>query len=203
MTRDVLIPRPETELLVMAVLDAAKEVLVRQSSPSIADVGTGSGIVAICTAKNLTTSQVKAIDISAEALAVAKTNAETHNVSDRIDFVESDLLSTIEDQSFDIIVSNPPYISQPEMAELRSEVSDYEPHLALCGGQTGTELIQRLVPQAAERLATNGVLLLEVSPMIEIQTHQIIRDHGAFDEPRTLKDLAGLARVIVAKRSAA
>ncbi len=202
-TRDVLIPRPDTELLVMAVLDAAKEVLANQSSISIADVGTGSGIVAICSAKNLPTSQVKAIDISRKALAVCKANVETHDVADRVELIESDLLLELEDETFDIVASNPPYISQPEMSELRTEVSGYEPHLALCGGQTGTEIIQRLVPQAAERLASEGILLLEVSPMIETQTHQIIRDHGGFNEPRTLKDLAGLARVIVAKRNAA
>lgn len=202
-TQDVLIPRPETELLVVAVLDAAKELLTRQSSLSIVDVGTGSGIVAICVAKNLPKGHVTAIDVSSEALAVARTNVEAHNVASQVELLESDLLAEVDAREFDIIASNPPYVSEPEMSELRKDVVDYEPHLALCGGETGTEIIQRLVPQAAERLVGNGVLLLEVSPMIEAQTHQIIRDHGAFGELRTLKDLAGLARVIVAKRNAA
>lgn len=199
-TRDVLIPRPETELLVVALLDAAKELGVRQSSLSIADVGTGSGIVAVCAAKHLPNCRVTAIDVSPKALAVAQANIETHGVGDRVELVESDLFSQVDDRQFDLIASNPPYVSEPEMRELRSEVAGYEPHLALCGGPTGTEIIRRLVPAAAERLASGGYLLLEVSPMIEQQVHQIIEEHGGFETPRTLMDMAGLPRVVVAKR---
>ncbi|MEX0819129.1 MAG: peptide chain release factor N(5)-glutamine methyltransferase [Pirellulaceae bacterium] len=199
-TRDVLIPRPETELLVVALLDAAKELGVRQSSLSIADVGTGSGIVAICAAKHLPNCNVTAIDISTKALAVAQANIETHGVGERVELVESDLFSQVDDRQFDLIASNPPYVSEPEMQELRSEVASYEPHLALCGGPTGTEIIRRLVPAAAERLAPGGYMLLEVSPMIEQQIHQIIEEHGGFETPRTLVDMAGLPRVVVAKR---
>ena len=199
-TRDVLIPRPETELLVVALLDAAKELGVRKPALSIADVGTGSGIVAICAAKKLPQSRAMAIDVSSKALDIARANAETHGVADRIDFVESNLFSQAEERQFDLIASNPPYVSEPEMLELRADVVNYEPHLALCGGPTGTEVIRRLVPAAAERLASGGCLLLEVSPMIERQTHEIIKTHGGFEAPRTLKDLSGLARVVLAKR---
>jgi len=202
-TRDVLIPRPETELLVVALLDAAKELGVRKPELSIADVGTGSGIVAVCAAKNLPKSHVTAIDVSPQALAVAKENVDAHNVGDRVALVESDLFSKLDNRKFDVIASNPPYISEPEMQELRSEVAGFEPHLALCGGPSGTEIIQRLVPAAAERLVPGGCLLMEVSPMIERKTHDIINADGGFETPRTLKDLAGLARVIVAKRRAA
>ena len=199
-TRDVLIPRPETELLVVALLDAAKELGLRNPALSIADVGTGSGIVAICAAKNLPQCHVTAIDVSSTALDVAGANVETHGVRDRVELVESDLFSQVPDRRFDLIASNPPYVSEPEMRELRPEVVGFEPHLALCGGPTGTEIIERLVPDAAERLVLGGSLLLEVSPMIEQQTHEIIKSQGGFESPRTLKDLAGLARVVTAKR---
>lgn len=199
-TRDVLIPRPETELLVVALLDAAKELGSRKPALSIADVGTGSGIVAICAAKNLPQCHVTAIDVSSKALDVARANAETHGVVDRVELVESDLFSQVEDRRFDLIASNPPYVSELEMRELRPEVAGFEPHLALCGGPTGTEIIKRLVPAAAERLVLGGCLLLEVSPMIEQQTHEIIKTHGGFEASRTLKDLAGLARVVIAQR---
>lgn len=202
-TRDVLIPRPETELLVVALLDAAKELEIRTPALSVADVGTGSGIVAVCAAKNLPQCKVTAIDISANALDVARENVERHQVQDRVELIEGDLFSMVGDRQFDLIASNPPYVSEPEMRELRAEVADFEPHLALCGGPTGAEIIERLVPAALERLVAEGVLLLEVSPMIEEQTHAIIRAHGQFESPRTLKDLAGLARVVVAKRRAA
>ncbi|MBC8354814.1 MAG: peptide chain release factor N(5)-glutamine methyltransferase [Planctomycetes bacterium] len=201
-TPDVLIPRPETELLVVALLDAAKELRVRKSSLSIADVGTGSGVVAVCAAKNVPKCNVTAIDVSSKALHVARNNIDTHGVGDRVELIESDLFAQLDDRRFDLIATNPPYVSEPEMQELRPEVASYEPHLALCGGATGTEIIQRLVPAAAERLVPDGYLLFEVSPMIEPQTHQIIRAHGDFEEPQTLKDLAGLARVVVAKRRA-
>ena len=199
-TRDVLIPRPETELLVVALIDAAKALSSRKPSLSIADIGTGSGIIAVCAAKNLPTCNVTAVDISPTALDVARANVEAHGVGDRVELIESDLFAALGDRQFDLIVSNPPYVSEPEMAELRAEVANYEPHLALCGGPTGTEVIQRLVPAAAERLAPQGSLLLEVSPMIAQRTLDIIREQGGFETPRTLKDMAGLARVVVAKR---
>ncbi|MDA1050260.1 MAG: peptide chain release factor N(5)-glutamine methyltransferase [Planctomycetota bacterium] len=202
-TRDVLIPRPETELLVVALLDAAKELGVRKPALAIADVGTGSGVVAVCAAKNLPRAHITAIDVSSKALDVARANVEAHGVAGRIELIESDLFSQVDDRQFDLIASNPPYVSESEMRELRPEVSGYEPHLALCGGSAGTEIIQRLVPAAAERLAIGGCLLLEVSPMIEQQTHEIIRAHSGYETARTLKDMAGLARVVVAKRCAA
>ncbi len=199
-TSDVLIPRPETELAIVSLLDAVKEYGPRQRPLVIADVGTGSGIIAVCAAKNIPDSRVIAIDISAKALDVARSNVAHHALEQRIELIESDLFAAVPDQQFDFVVSNPPYVSEAEMRDLRREVAGYEPRLALCGGETGSEIIQRLVPAAALRLQPGGSLIMEVSPMIERRTHEIIQAHGGYAAPRTLKDLAGLARVVVAKR---
>jgi len=208
-TPDVLIPRPETELLVVALLDQAKN---RPPLPlgegrgegvlEIADVGTGSGILAICAAKFLPTARVTAIDINPAALAVARRNAERHGVADRITFVEADLLSAEPaEPHYDIIVSNPPYVSMKELSDLPPDVRDHEPHLALVAGPGGTDVIERLVPQAAERLRPGGALLIEVSPMIAPAVEQLVRSSGRFTVAPTLRDSANQARVIDAIRT--
>ena len=162
-TPDVLIPRPETELLVVALLDHIKE-HAASGEPSatkfeIADVGTGSGILAVCAAKYVPSAHVTAIDISPAALGVARKNAEKHGVADRITFVESNLFAAIPaDARFDFILSNPPYVSTAEMAELPPDVKDYEPHLALEAGEHGTDVIAPLIEQSAHRLKPGGAL---------------------------------------------
>ena len=199
-TRAVLIPRPETEFIVVALFDAIKESLASPVPLRIADVGTGSGILAICAAKNISRSDITAIDVSRAALDVAQLNAQQHGVVNQIEFVESDLFEEIPSSRFDFIISNPPYISAPEMTKLSVEVADYEPHLALFGGETGTEIIARLVSSAAACLETHGSLIVEISPMIEAAVRDLIACHPEFDEPNTIKDLAGHARVITAQR---
>ena len=120
---------------------------------AIADVGTGSGIIAIVAAKRLPQARVTAIDISRAALAVATANAKTHGVAERIEFVESDLFAAVPpERKFDFIASNPPYVSEAELAQLVKSVKDFEPRTALIAGPRGTEVIERLIPQAAERL---------------------------------------------------
>ena len=164
-TPDVLIPRPETEHLVVTLLDLARA--EPRPSPVIADIGTGSGILAITLAKHLPDARITATDISTAALAVARENAAAHGVEDRIEFVEGDLFGGVpEGQTFDFVVSNPPYVSTTEMEQLPGEVHDHEPHGALLAGERGTEVIERLVPQAVERLRDGGHLLIEISPMI-------------------------------------
>lgn len=208
---DVLIPRPETELLVVALLDRVKQraggvseapsagVEVVATPLRIADVGTGSGILAICAAKYLPTASVTAIDISAGALAVAGRNAERHKVADRIAFVESNLLSAEPaEPQFDYIVSNPPYISTAEMEQLARDVRDYEPHLALEAGETGTEVVAKLIEQSVSRLKPGGALLIEISPMIAAEVERLVRDQAGLELAPTIKDLAGHARVIQA-----
>ncbi|MCC7475915.1 MAG: peptide chain release factor N(5)-glutamine methyltransferase [Pirellulales bacterium] len=204
-TPDVLIPRPETESLVVALLDRAK---LRKASASagelpmeIVDVGTGSGILAVCAAKYLPETRVTAIDISPAALAVARRNAARHGVEARIQFLEADLLSAEPaEPRFDYIVSNPPYISSAEMTQLAPDVRDHEPHLALCAGEAGTEVIARLVEQAVPRVKPGGSLLVEISPMIAAAVEELVRKRPEFELGPTVKDLAGHARVVQALR---
>ena len=164
-TPDVLIPRPETESLVVALLDHAKRKgagdsglgateirLHPQNSPNpfpqICDVGTGSGILAVCAAKYVQQAHVTAIDVSGAALEVARRNAERHQVADRITFIESNLFAAVPGVArFDAVVSNPPYVSTAEMADLPTDVRDYEPRIALEAGNEGTAIIAPSLPK--------------------------------------------------------
>ena len=200
-TPDVLIPRPETEFLVIALLDR-----IRQQAPPatirVADVGTGSGIIAICTAKYAPQAKVTAIDTSPAALEVARGNAADLGVAERIEFVHSDLFAALgAEQRFDFIASNPPYVSDGEYENLDRDVKNFEPRLALIAGPQGTSVIERLIPQAADRLESGGSLLLEISPMLEDKVRRLIAADSRFALDATIKDLAGHARVIAARRS--
>ncbi len=200
-TRDVLIPRPETEHLVVELMDLIKLSPVADAPVRIVDVGTGSGAIAVSVVKHAANCHVTAVDISSEAIDVARGNAEKHGVADRLDFIAGDLLDSLPaERTFDFVASNPPYVSQPEWQQLPPEVRDFEPTLALVGGHSGAEIIARLIPQAAERLRDGGWLVMEISPMIEQATYQLLADDGRFDPALTTKDLAGLARVVKARR---
>jgi release factor glutamine methyltransferase len=200
-TPDVLIPRPETELLVVRLLDLAKEHGAEHQQLAIADVGTGSGIIAVTVAKHLPTTHVAAIDLSPAALAIARENAAAHGVADRIEWIKSDLFAALPpDRQFDFIASNPPYVSSAEFAKLPATVKNFEPQLALEAGQRGTEVIERLVPQAAERLMPGGWLLMEISPMIESAARAILERDPTLESGPTIKDLAGLPRVMQARK---
>jgi release factor glutamine methyltransferase len=199
-TPDVLIPRPETELLVVRLLDIAKE---RGGQPlAIADVGTGSGIIAIVAAKRLPQAQVTAIDTGRAALDVARSNAESHGVADRIQWIESDLFAAVPaGKTFDIVATNPPYITEAEYQQLSKTVKDFEPRAALIAGPYGTEVIERLIPQAADRLNSGGWLLMETSPMIEPAVRAVMETESRFELAPTIKDLAGHPRIVQARRS--
>jgi release factor glutamine methyltransferase len=200
-TPDVLIPRPETEFLLVGLLDVAKTDSPAGDALRIADVGTGSGILAVSAALKLPTARVTAIDISPAALAVAKQNATAHGIAERIDFVESDLFAKIpSERRYDFVVSNPPYITTAEMAELDRDVRDFEPHSALEAGPRGTEVIERLVPQAAERLASGGQLLMEISPQLHDAVQTILTQDGRFERLPTIDDHSRRPRVVCAKR---
>jgi len=203
-TPDVLIPRPETEFVVVAALDALKIPDPNSQIPNsslIADVGTGSGAIGVTIAKHAPQVRVVAIDISSSALAVAKENAATHSVADRMEFIQGDLLAPLTAESrFCLIASNPPYIGENEIGTLSPSVIQHEPRQALIAGPTGTEVIERLIPQAAERLLAGGWLILEVSPLIARQVVDLFEADGRFEEATVTKDLAGLARVVKAQR---
>jgi len=198
-TRDVLIPRPETESLVVQLLDLAKAQGDR--ALHVVDVGTGSGILAVCAAKYLPNARITAIDLSPAALAVARRNAAEHGVADRMAFVESDLLAGLPTtEPVDFVVSNPPYVSEAEYAELPDDVRKFEPRMALVAGPQGTEIIARLTSQAAERLRPDGHLLFEISPMIEEASRAIVAQQPDLELLPTIKDLSRLARVIDARK---
>jgi release factor glutamine methyltransferase len=198
---DVLIPRPETELLVVALLDHVKKRPASQTIIEIADVGTGSGVLGVCAAKYVPKSHVTAIDISPAALAVARRNAERHGVADRISFVEGNVLSTEPPEPrFDYIVSNPPYVSTAEMEKLDRDVRKHEPHIALRAGDKGIDVIAPLIEQSAARLKPNGVLLIEVSPMIAGAVEQLLQQQPSLSLAPTIRDLAGHARIVQAAK---
>ena len=199
----VLIPRPETEHVVIEALDQAK--VMHAVDPTrvlrIVDVGTGSGAIAIAIAKHLPSAIVTATDLSNDALQIAKWNIDQHEVADRITLVQGDLLAPIPaDGSIDIIVSNPPYVTEAEYARLAPTVRDHEPRSALVAGPLGTEIIARLVVDAASRLRNGGQLIIEFSPMIADASTQLIKQTGCYEEPKFIKDLAGHRRVMSARR---
>jgi release factor glutamine methyltransferase len=158
-TPAVLIPRPETEHLVEAVLQR----LAPDQPHRIVDIGTGSGAIAIALAVHLPQANITAVDLSPEALKVAQANAETHAVANRINFVQSDLLAGIANEfPYDAIVSNPPYIPESDSPTLHPEVRDHEPHAALFSGSEGLDIYRRLIPQARALLRPNGFIALEI-----------------------------------------
>jgi release factor glutamine methyltransferase len=200
-TPDVLIPRPETELLVVKLVEEAKR-LASDRPALICDVGTGSGAIAICAAKQLPQSRVSAIDISPAALRIAQLNAAEHGVADRIDFFEGDLLAAIPDtRTFDVIASNPPYVSESEFAKLPRDVRDFEPRTALVAGPRGTEAVERLLAQAADRINAGGNLLIEISPMIHDAVLALAAADARWSVEPTIKDLARLPRVVHFRRT--
>lgn len=194
-TPAVLIPRPETEHLVEATIAR----LQSQPSPRIADVGTGSGAIAVALAHALPNAQVTALDISPDALTVARQNATRNGVAERIRFVESDSLAAVADEAFDAIVSNPPYIAQHERKSLPTEVRDYEPALALFAGPTGLEFYSHLIPAAEAQLATGGCLLMEIGHGQRDKVFSLLR-HQDWKEIEFIQDLQNIPRVAVVQK---
>ena len=191
-TPDVLIPRPETEHLVEAALARVD----RDAPLLIADIGTGSGAIAVALAHALPLARVTALDISPAALAVARGNAENHSVLDRIRFCESDLLEAVAGESFDMIVSNPPYVAVDEV--LDPQVRDYEPASALFAGATGLDVYRRLIPQAQTSLELGDWLLLEIG---HGQREALARLLASWNNVSFIADLQGIPRVACAQRA--
>ncbi|MEN6558107.1 MAG: peptide chain release factor N(5)-glutamine methyltransferase [Thermoguttaceae bacterium] len=200
-TPDVLIPRPETELLVVAALDFFKQAAT--DAVQVADLGTGSGAIAVCLAKHWPSCLVTAVDLSGPALAIARQNAEQHGVADRIELIESDLFAAVPaDRRFDLVVSNPPYITTAEMDRLAVDVRRFEPRQALEAGPRGTEVIERLIVQSAERLRPGGRLLVEINPTLHETVRALLESDARWTLDPTLEDLARRPRIIQAARRA-
>jgi release factor glutamine methyltransferase len=192
----VLIPRPETEKLVEITIDLAKKL----ENPAIADIGTGSGAIAVSLAKYIPSAKVRATDSSKEAIEAAKSNAEKHGVQDRCEFFVGDLLNPLKGE-FDIIVSNPPYIKTGEIDSLQPEISKFEPRYALDGGDDGLNYYRKIVEEVAAYLKGNGSLVLEVGAGQAKTVNELIGKTGKFAAPEIIKDLSGIERVVVAHRS--
>jgi release factor glutamine methyltransferase len=193
----VLIPRPESEFVVVEFLDVAKTI----GAPRVVDVGTGSGCLAIACAHHKPSARVIAIDVSPDALALAVRNAARHGVADRVDFRHGDLLEPVTSESpFDVVLSNPPYIPSGDIPSLEAGVRDYEPHLALDGGPDGLAVVSRLVAQSIPLLQPCGHLILEIGTAQEQPVRAIIESHPEFRLAPTVYDLQKHPRVIRAVR---
>lgn len=199
-TPAVLIPRPETEHLIEVALGRLSPQR-RRESLRVADIGTGSGCIAVALAMELSGADILATDISAAALEVARRNAQRHSVSARIHFLECDLLPPAETgtRSFDAIVSNPPYIAQTQEPHLQHEVRLHEPAQALFGGRSGTEIYPRLIALAAQRLRSGGLLILEIG-FGALESIRPLLGAPSWKDIRVLNDLAGIPRVLSAQR---
>ncbi len=194
-TPDVLIPRPETELIVEAALDLHP---VRDAALAVADVGTGSGAIAIAIASERPRASVVATDISSAALAVARRNAMRHGLSARVQFATADLLDGI-DGPFDLVVANPPYVRDGDRRGLQPEVRN-EPGVALYGGTEGLDPITRLVTQAPSRLAPGGHLVFEFGFGQDLEIERLVGEAGSLTLIELKRDLQGIARTAVARR---
>ncbi len=202
-TRDVLIPRPETELLVELTLrmragGGTEGAPTGRDPLRRCDVGTGSGCLAVTLACELPDAEVWALDVSAAALQVAVLNARRLGVADRVRVVRSDLLDAVEGECFDLIVSNPPYVRSDEICTLQREL-EWEPRGALDGGADGLDVIRRLLPEARAHLGPAGVLLMEIGAEQAPAVGKLARAAG-FATVAIRLDEAGLPRVLVARR---
>jgi release factor glutamine methyltransferase len=195
----VLIPRPETEILVDALVERLGH---ERGDLLVADVGTGCGNIAIALAVHLPRARLWATDRSREALALAQTNAGKHGVEDRIHFLQGDLLAPLREWRgrLTTVVSNPPYVTTAELKRLPAEIRDHEPLMALDGGRDGLEIIRRLVEEATDLLAPEGWLALEVGSGQAETVKELIARMGSYGETETLPDYAGIPRVILARR---
>jgi release factor glutamine methyltransferase len=198
-----LIPRPETELLV----EQALLILSRHSwsrIPAVLEIGTGSGAIAVTLAKEMKNIFLVATDISKDALVLAKENAKSADVQDRITFVNGDLFDPFhppkERTPFDLILSNPPYIIRRKINTLAREVKNYEPRVALDGGEDGLTFYRRIIPEAPFYLRESGWLLLEVALGQSGSVFEMIEEEGNFLDPQCIPDLSGIGRVVKAQK---
>ncbi len=210
-TRDVLIPRPDTETLVIEIIEGVKTLVAARTSSGqtaglvrVLDLCTGSGCVAIAVAKNCQLTKlnvtVAATDISSAALSIARENSVANKIDDRIEFFEGDLFAPLAAAAkFDIIAGNPPYIPSAEIDTLDAEVAKHEPRLALDGGSTGLSVFERLIAAAPQHAAPGALFLMEMSPEQAEPLQQRLNAHGGYTDVTVRRDLAGRPRIIKAR----
>jgi release factor glutamine methyltransferase len=207
-TPAVLIPRPETEHVVETVLELVRAGRARvgpahvgraptPANPRIVDVGTGSGCIALALAKELPLAEIHATDISPDALEIAEANAARHQMGNRITFHDTDLLQGLESNTFDFVVSNPPYVGESEADQVQLEVRKFEPRNAVFAGPTGLEVIERLIPQARATLTPGGWLVIEISGTIAERVKSLLE---GWDRVQVKNDLQGIPRVASAQK---
>ena len=211
-TPAVLIPRPETEHVIETTLELAR--VGRAPSPAspkqfpgrsqnstdlrIADIGTGSGSIALALAKEFPSAEIYATDISPAALEIARANAARHQLESRIHFRETDLLAGFENNFFDFVVSNPPYVGDSEEDQVQLEVRKFEPRHAVFAGPTGVEVIARLIPQAWAALKPGGWLVMELSGTISEEVKRLLT---GWSEVKLIPDLQSIPRVVQARKT--
>ena len=193
-TKDVLIPRQDTEILVEEVINISKNI----ENPMILDLCTGSGAIAVSLAKYINNVKIYATDISSKAIDIAKKNAEFNGVKNNIDFIESNLFSKIKNLKFDIIVSNPPYIETDEIIKLPKDVQN-EPRMALDGGKDGLMFYRSIAKEAPEFLNSNGYLCFEIGYNQKQKVKQILEEQNKYVNIYSKKDLCENDRVVVAQ----
>ena len=198
----VLIPRPETEHVIETVLHLYNafdggRTPAPGALPRIADVGTGSGCIAVALAKELPQAEIHATDTSPAALEIAHANTARHQLESRIRFHETDLLQGLEPATFDFVVSNPPYVGESEEDQVQLEVRKFEPRNAVFAGPTGLEVIARLVPQAQAALKSGGWLVIEISGTIAEGVSRLL---NGWNEVQITNDLQGIPRVAAARK---
>jgi release factor glutamine methyltransferase len=194
----VLIPRPETEHVVETVLECVGRAPSPAAALHIVDVGTGSGCIALALAKEIPSAEVHAIDISPEALEIARANAARYQMEARIQFHTTDLLTGLEPGAFDFVVSNPPYVGESEADQVQLEVRKFEPRSAVFAGPTGLEVIERLIPAARNALKSGGWLVMEISGTIADGVPSLLE---GWDCLQIKNDLQDIPRVAYAKRA--
>jgi release factor glutamine methyltransferase len=200
----VLIPRPETEILVETVLNKAQDNEFSDKSIIIMEIGTGSGNIAVSLAKNLTNADIYTNDISSDALTLAQTNIQKYEVVDRVHLLHGNFFGafcgSVEKEHADFIVSNPPYISESEWSELEPEVREHEPRQALVGGNDGLHYYRQIIKEAADWLRTGGYLVIEIGETQASAILNLMKNEMHYGEIEIIKDLQGKERVISARR---
>ncbi len=192
-TKDVLIPRPETEMIVEAAIEIVKE------NARFCEVGIGSGCISVSILHRVKTASAIGLDVSERALAVAERNATTHKVFERLELKLSNVFDNLINEKFDLIVSNPPYISSEEMKTLQREVRDFEPHIALTDGGDGLSIVEKIIGNASNFLKADGFLLMEIGFNQAVKVREMF-DKTTWREIEILPDSQGILRMVKAKK---